>query len=94
MAYSQDVQDILSAYATGDMNASQVRRALKKKGYAADLREAPRGEVQVFPIDLGPDKEASGEYYAFAGGGAVPPRKFKNGGAVLSGRGGKFKGVR
>tara|TARA_Y100000004_G_C8628299_1_gene291801 strand:- start:226 stop:468 length:243 start_codon:yes stop_codon:yes gene_type:complete len=79
MAYSQKVQDILSDYATGDLSAAQARKALKSQGYRADFREAKTGEIQVFPIDLGPDGEATGDYYAFAEGGLV--------------RGGTFKGV-
>ena len=76
MAYSQKVQDILSDYATGDLSAAQARKALKSQGYRADFREAKRGEIQVFPIDLGPD-EASGDYYAFAEGGLVRKGTFK-----------------
>ena len=79
MAYSQKVQDILSDYATGDLSAAQARKALKSQGYRADFREAKTGEIQVFPIDLGSDGEASGDYYAFSEGGLV--------------RGGTFKGV-
>ena len=100
MAYSQKVQDILSDYATGDLSAAQARKALKSQGYRADFREAKTGEIQVFPIDLGPDEEATGDYYAFAKGGKVESlnqaidrvkkeQGFRNGGKVSLGN---FKG--
>ena len=88
MAYDQKVQDILSDYGTGDLSAAQARKALKSQGYKADFREVGgKGEIQVFPIDLGPDGEASGDYYDFSKGGVA------KGKAVMKSRGGTFKGV-
>lgn len=67
--YSQGVQDALSAYAKGSMTAAEVKRAIKKLGYTADLREGRKsGEIQVFPIS---DEPVSGEYYEFSNGGSV-----------------------
>jgi hypothetical protein len=76
--YNQGVQDALSAYAKGRMTAAEVKRAIKKLGYTADLREAKTGEIQVFPIS---DEPVSGEYYAFSNGGGV--KKMKKGGAAF-----------
>ncbi len=77
MAYSQKVQDILSDYGTGDLTAAKARKALKSQGYTADFREAASGEIQVFPINLGPDEEGTGDYYNFADGGLVRKGGFK-----------------
>jgi len=78
--YSQGVQDALSAYASGSMTAAQTKKAIRKLGYTADLREGRKsGEIQVFPIS---DGEVSGEYYAF-----------DNGGSVELERRGTFKGI-
>lgn len=78
--YSQGVQDALSAYAKGKMTAADTKKAIKKLGYTADLREGRKsGEIQVFPIS---DETVSGEYY-----------EFKNGGSVKVKRRGTFKGI-
>jgi hypothetical protein len=67
--YSQGVQDALSGYAKGSMTAAETKKALRKLGYIADLREGRKsGEIQVFPIS---DEAVSGEYYSFATGGSV-----------------------
>ena len=130
--YNQRVQDALSDYAQGKITARQTQRILKGLGYKADLREAPRGDIQVFTIG----KDSSGLFYGFSNGGDVSKGKtidgltrrqiltigttkgvqsltdaqfdeyqsmrdnqrkgiknFRGGGAVMAGRGGKFKGV-